>query len=61
MFTITRAQDAIGAMVRDGRGFGEIGDFISEQPVYEELKCVSLLVLNASHREGSHDSENSAR
>jgi hypothetical protein len=43
MFTITRAEDAMDAMLCQGRSFGEIEDFISEQPLSEELKSVLWL------------------
>jgi hypothetical protein len=36
-------EDAIDAMLADGRSFGEIEEFISEQPVSEELKSVLWL------------------
>jgi hypothetical protein len=39
----TRAEDAIDAMLAHGRSFGEIEDFISEQPIPEELKNVLWL------------------
>jgi hypothetical protein len=43
MLTITRAEDAIDAMLFEGRSFGEIEEFISDQPISEELKSVLWL------------------
>jgi len=43
MLTITRAEDDIDAMLVEGRSFGEIEDFISDQPISEELKSVLWL------------------
>jgi hypothetical protein len=43
MPTITRAEHAIDEMLSQGRSFGEIEDFISEQPISEELKSVLWL------------------
>jgi hypothetical protein len=43
MHTITRAEDAIDEMLIEGRSFGESEDFISEQPISEELKSVLWL------------------
>ena len=43
MLTTTRAEDAMDAMLVDGRTFGEIEDFISEQPLSEEFKSVLWL------------------
>jgi hypothetical protein len=43
MLVITRAEEAIDAMLADGRRFGEIEDFISEQPISEESKSALWL------------------
>jgi hypothetical protein len=43
MFTIPRTEDAVDEMLGQGRSFGEIEDFISEQPISEELKSVLWL------------------
>lgn len=43
MLTIARAEDAIDEMLIEGRSFGEIEDYISEQPISEELKSVLWL------------------
>jgi hypothetical protein len=43
MLTISRAEDAIDGMLIERRGFREIEDFISEQPISEELKSVLWL------------------
>jgi hypothetical protein len=43
MLTTSRAEDAIHAMLIEGRSFGEIDDLISEQPISEELKSVLWL------------------
>ena len=43
MLTIARAEDAVDGMLIEGRSFGEIEDFISEQPISEELKSVLWL------------------
>jgi hypothetical protein len=43
MLTISRVEDVVDALLVDGRGFGEIEDFISEQPISEELKSVLWL------------------
>jgi hypothetical protein len=41
--TTTGAEDAIDAMLGEGRSFSEIEDFISEEPISEELKSVLWL------------------
>jgi len=43
MPSITGAEDAIDAMLLEGRSFGEIETFISEQPISEELKSALWL------------------
>jgi hypothetical protein len=43
MLTITRAEDAIEAMLVEGRSLAEIEEFISEQPISEELKSALWL------------------
>jgi hypothetical protein len=43
MLTMTGAEDAIDSMLVEGRSFDEIEDFISEQPISEELKSVLWL------------------
>lgn len=43
MLTTNRAEDAIDSKLIEGRSFGEIEDFISEQPISEELKSALWL------------------
>jgi hypothetical protein len=44
MPTIARTEDAIDAMVVEGRSFGEIEDFISHEPISEDQKSALWLL-----------------